>query len=103
MLKVLPIQSKEEQELATAKCNVKYREDALAYLATEESPVYVTAATPLSVLWLSIAAVRRASAGGDAFALTLTERFAALLATRALVQNDRIQILSKAISVNGSL
>ena len=34
MLKVLPIQSKEEQELAAAKCNIKYREDALAYLAT---------------------------------------------------------------------
>lgn len=69
--------------------------ESLAYLATEESPVYVTAATPLSVLWLSIAAVRRASAGGDAFALALTERFSSLLATRALAQNDRIQILSK--------
>lgn len=69
--------------------------ESLAYLATKESPVYATAATPLSVLWLSIAAVRRASAGGDAFALSLTERFASLLATRALAQNDRIQILSK--------
>ena len=34
MLKVLPIQTKEEQELATSRCGVKYREDALAYLAT---------------------------------------------------------------------
>ena len=69
--------------------------ESLAYLGTEESPVYVTAATPLSVLWLDIAAVRRAAAGGEALALRLSERFAALLATRALAQNDRIQILSK--------
>ncbi len=34
MLKVLPIQNKEEQELAAAKCNVAYNPDALAYLAT---------------------------------------------------------------------
>jgi hypothetical protein len=34
MLKVLPIQTKEEQALATAKCNVVFKPDALAYAAT---------------------------------------------------------------------
>ena len=34
MLKVLPIQDKNEQELAAKKCGVNYRPDALAYTAT---------------------------------------------------------------------
>ena len=34
MLKVLPIQSKEAQMAASKKCNIEYREDALAYEAT---------------------------------------------------------------------
>lgn len=34
MLKVLPIQSKEEQEDICRRCGVKYRADALAYVAT---------------------------------------------------------------------
>ena len=69
--------------------------ESLAYLSTEESPVSVIAATDASVLWLDIGAVRRAAAGGDGFALALSERFSAVLAQRALYQNDRIQILSK--------
>lgn len=70
--------------------------ESLAYLGTEESPVYVTAAQPTSVLWLDICAVRRRAAEGDPLSLSLSERFASVLATRALAQNDRIQILSKA-------
>ena len=69
--------------------------ESLAYLSTEESPVTVLAATDASVLWLDINAVRAKAAGGDAFALALAERFASVLALRALYQNDRIQILSK--------
>ena len=69
--------------------------ESLAYLGTEESPVYAVAAQPSVVLWLDIAAVRRAAREGNALALTLTDRFASVLAVRALSQNDRIQILSK--------
>lgn len=34
MLKVLPIQSKNEQEAICARCNIKFKEEALAYAAT---------------------------------------------------------------------
>lgn len=34
MLKVLPIQTKEEQELAASRCNVVFKPEALAYTAT---------------------------------------------------------------------
>ena len=34
MLKVLPIQSKADQELDCARCGIQYRADALAYRAT---------------------------------------------------------------------
>ncbi len=34
MLKVLPIQTKEQQAAAANKCKIQYREDALAYAAT---------------------------------------------------------------------
>jgi CRP-like cAMP-binding protein len=69
--------------------------ESLAYLGTEESPVYVTAAQPTMLLWLDATALRLRVAEGDPFALALSERFASVLATRALSQNDRIQILSK--------
>ena len=69
--------------------------ESLAYLSTEDSPVTVLAATDATVLWLDITAVRAKAKTGDAFALSLTERFASVLALRALFQNDRIQILSK--------
>ena len=69
--------------------------ESLAYLDTAESPVYVTAAADVSVLWLNVAALRESATAGDPFALTLNERFTAVLALRALFQNDRIQILSK--------
>lgn len=69
--------------------------ESLAYLGTEESPVYVTAAQPTLLLWLNVTALRSHVADGDPLALALSERFASVLATRALSQNDRIQILSK--------
>ena len=69
--------------------------ESLAYLATEESPVFVIAAADASVLWLDIRAVKRAEDSDKAFATRLLDRFSAVLAQRALAQNDRIQILSK--------
>lgn len=64
-----------------------------AYLETKESPVYILAAEDAQVLWLSPSSLYAHS--GDALALRLRERFTALLAKRALYQNERIQILSK--------
>jgi len=69
--------------------------ESLAYLGTQESPVTVVAADDAAVLWLNITALRTKAAAGEAFALALAERFTAVLALRALFQNDRIQILSK--------
>lgn len=69
--------------------------ESLAYFGTKESPVLVLAAESAEVLWLSPEPMRR-SAAGNAFALSLSERFTEVLAARALYQNDRIQILSKA-------
>lgn len=69
--------------------------ESLAYLATEESPVFVVSAADASVLWLDIRAVKRAEDSDKAFAARLLDRFSAVLAQRALAQNDRIQILSK--------
>lgn len=34
MLKILPIQSKKEQELCCSRCNIPYRPEALAYAAS---------------------------------------------------------------------
>ena len=69
--------------------------ESLAYFDTKESPVLVLASESAEVLWLSPAPMRRAAAE-DGFAMSLYERFTRVLAARALYQNDRIQILSKA-------
>jgi len=71
--------------------------ESLAYFLTEESPVYAVAFEDAEVIWLSAAALRQAYADEKAapVAALLKERFTALLAARALSQNDRIQILSK--------
>ncbi len=64
-----------------------------AYLGTKESPVYILAAESAEVVWLSPSSLYGVM--GDTLALRLRERFTALLAKRALYQNERIQILSK--------
>lgn len=71
--------------------------ESLAFFATAESPVYVTATEDGSLLWLSAHALREAllSPVRQREAALLCERFTSLLAARALSQNDRIQILSK--------
>ena len=70
--------------------------ESLAYLHTEESPVSVFAAEDTRVLWLDAAFFKQTVSCHTApLPLLLRERFVSLLATRALMQNDRIQILSK--------
>ena len=64
-----------------------------AYLGTKESPVYILASQDTEVVWLSPSSLYGVM--GDTLALRLRERFTALLAQRALYQNERIQILSK--------
>ena len=70
--------------------------ESLAYLDTAESPVSIFAVAPSEILWLDAHALRRASGAGDALAFDLYERLTRVLAVRALSQNDRIQILSRA-------
>ena len=69
--------------------------ESLAFLRTRESPVFITAAEDSEVLWLSAEPLHNGGDGRDSLTAALAERFSALLATRALMQNDRIQILSK--------
>ena len=69
--------------------------ESLAYLHTAESPVSVFAADDSRVLWLDASFFKQTSLRADPLTLCLKERFVSLLATRALAQNDRIQILSK--------
>lgn len=70
--------------------------ESLAYLHTEESPVFVFAAEDVRVLWLDASFFKQTVSCHTApLPLLLRERFVSLLATRALMQNDRIQILSK--------
>lgn len=70
--------------------------ESLAYLHTEESPVFVFAAEDARVLWLDASFFKQTVSCHTApLPLLLRERFVSLLATRALMQNDRIQILSK--------
>ena len=69
--------------------------ESLAYLGTAESPVLVMAAADSTVLWLDADALKKKTQEADALAVALSERLTAVLAVRALSQNDRIQILSK--------
>ncbi len=70
--------------------------ESLAYLHTDESPVSVFAAEDTRVLWLDASFFKQTVSCHTApLPLLLRERFVSLLATRALAQNDRIQILSK--------
>ena len=70
--------------------------ESLAYLRTEESPVVLFAAEETRVLWLDASFFKQTVSCHTApLPLLLRERFVSLLAVRALMQNDRIQILSK--------
>ena len=67
--------------------------ESLCYLSLE-APIYIRAISDCTILWLSTDRVCRVEET-DARALTLSARFTAMLARRALSMNDRIQILSK--------
>ena len=59
MLKILPIQSKADQELYCARCGVTYREDALAYAASVDEK------------FIGICQFRTAGEVGEVYDLTL--------------------------------
>ena len=59
MLKILPIQSKAEQELYCSRCGVTYREDALAYAASVDEA------------FIGICQFRTAGEVGEVYDLTL--------------------------------
>jgi CRP-like cAMP-binding protein len=67
--------------------------ESLAFLHTTTAPVHILTTTGCEVLWLHTAALRAPSA--DPFLFALRDRFTAMLATRTLEMNDRIQILSR--------
>ncbi|MBC3515089.1 Crp/Fnr family transcriptional regulator [Neobittarella massiliensis] len=68
--------------------------ESMCFLAVEEQPISVVAASDTRVLWMQTAAIHRAC-GGDPQDHLLVERFIALLAGKALSMNDRVQVLSK--------
>lgn len=67
--------------------------ESLCFMKIPDSPVYIHASEDCEILWLSLDRLY----GGEpsAAAAGIQERFTALLASRALVMNSRIQILSK--------
>ncbi|MBQ8174105.1 MAG: Crp/Fnr family transcriptional regulator [Clostridia bacterium] len=67
--------------------------ESLAFLAVPRAPVHILTTTGCEVLWLRTASLRTPSS--DPFVFLLRDRFTAMLATRTLEMNDRIQILSK--------
>ncbi len=69
--------------------------ESLSYLSTPDSPVYIVAAEPASVLWLSTEALRAPLAVKDEKSFLFYSRFMAVLAERTLAMNSRIQVLSK--------
>ena len=68
--------------------------ESLCYLG-RPSPVYIVAVTDCKVLWLSTAALSNPTAHTDPATAALACRFTAMLASRALNMNDRIQLLSQ--------
>lgn len=68
--------------------------ESLSYLG-RPSPVYIQAVTDCRVLWLSTARLANPAALADPATAALACRFTAMLASRALNMNDRIQLLSQ--------
>lgn len=67
--------------------------DSLCFLE-KVSPVYIVAMTDCDILWLSTRNLKTPGRKTD-FETDMSNRFTAMLASRALTMNDRIQILSK--------
>ena len=68
--------------------------ESLCFLR-RESPVYIRSVTDSKVLWLSTDRIKNPGGSPDSRDISLSTRFTAMLANRALNMNDRIQILSK--------
>jgi len=85
--------------------------EALCYLRRDESPVYIYASVPAKILWLSLDGLYNArlikGSGGPVgntvttdnslliLPVELQQRFTAMLASRTLTMNNRIQVLSR--------
>ena len=67
--------------------------ESLCFLGIKNSPVYIYASESAGILWLSHE--RLFCDEPDALTVQLQRRFTAMLATRTLAMNDRIQVLSK--------
>ncbi len=67
--------------------------ESICFLGITDSPVYAFASESVRVLWLS--ADKLFEPGGDELTVSLSKRFASMLAARTLAMNDRIQVLSK--------
>lgn len=74
--------------------------ESLCFLEIKDSPVYVYASEPAEVLWISLKKLFENTK--DDFAGLLQKRFTAMLASRTLNMNDRIQVLSR-ISIRDKL
>ncbi|MBQ9534900.1 MAG: Crp/Fnr family transcriptional regulator [Clostridia bacterium] len=78
--------------MATVEAGETFGE-SLCFLGVE-APVYIRAVSDARVLWMDTRRLR-ACGGRDAFECMMSDRFTAMLASRALAMNDRIQVLSK--------
>jgi len=67
--------------------------ESLSFLGVTASPIHASAEADCEILWLSTENLRRIPTSETDH--LLSQRFVAMLATRTLNMNDRIQILSK--------
>ena len=67
-----------------------------------DAPVYICSVTDSVVLWMNTDRIKHPDASFDYRDILLANRFTAMLASRTLAMNDRIQILSK-ISIRDKL
>lgn len=74
--------------------------ESLCFLGIQDSPVYVYASDQAEVVWISLKKIEEFQS--DEFASKLRRRFTAMLATRTLAMNNRIQVLS-GISIRDKL
>ena len=74
--------------------------ESLCFLQTKESPVYIFTSEDSDLLWLSASALF--SNPEDRFLCELQHRFTAVLASKTLLMNNRIQVLSR-LTLRGKL
>ena len=69
--------------------------ESLAFTGVKNSPVYATALEECCVLWVDVECVRSAFSSSEPLLQRLGENFTRSLASKVLVMNNRVQILSK--------